>query len=161
MFRVQGLRLRNFFTWLSIVGWAALPIGLGSCSNAKTENGSSTKFEQYYVQGEQLYLTHCSNCHQKNGTGLGLVYPPLNKSDYMDNNFNDVLCLIKNGKQGELIVNGKSFVQPMPGIPSLTDLEVAEIATYIYNSWEHNRGLVDVKEVTPILNSCKSSETSE
>ena len=33
---------------------------------------SSPKFEQYYVQGEQLYLKNCSNCHQKTGTGLGL-----------------------------------------------------------------------------------------
>jgi cytochrome c551 len=113
-------------------------------SDADNKNISSTKFDQYYLQGEQLYSKHCSNCHQKNGTGLGLLYPPLNKSDFMDNNFEKVICLMTHGVSGEVYVNGKNFNKKMPGIPSLTDLEVAEIATYIYNTWEHKRGIVDV-----------------
>jgi cytochrome c551 len=114
---------------------------------------SSPKFQQYYVQGEQLYLRHCSNCHQKDGSGLGLLYPPLDTSDYMQNNFEDVVCLIRNGKEADLVVNGKSYNQRMPPVP-VTDLEVAEIVTYIYNSWSHQRDLVDVKLVSEILNSC-------
>jgi cytochrome c551 len=115
--------------------------------STETKTFSNTKFDQYYLQGEQLYAKNCSNCHQKNGTGLGLLFPPLNKSDFMDNNFEKVICLMKNGVQGELIVNGKNFNKKMPGIPSLTDLEIAEIATYIYNTWEHKRGLVDVNAI--------------
>jgi cytochrome c551 len=72
----------------------------------------------------------------------------------MDNHFNDVICLIRNGKSGELVVNGKTYIQAMPGIPTLTDLEIAEISTYIYNTWSHQRGLVDVKEVSAILSTC-------
>lgn len=119
---------------------------------------TSVKFDQYYVHGEQLYLKNCSNCHQKEGTGLGLLYPPLKNSDYLLQNRNDVICLIRNGKSGELIVNGKSFNMAMPAMPSLTDLEIAEIATYIYNNWEHDQGLVDVGDVTAILTRCDSSK---
>jgi cytochrome c551 len=115
---------------------------------------TSVKFDQYYIKGEQLYLSHCSNCHQPGGTGLGLVYPPLHKSDYMDKNFERVLCLMKHGISGEVMVNGKSYIQPMPGVSSLTDLEIAEIATYIYNTWEHKRGIVDVTEVSKVMNTC-------
>lgn len=124
-----------------------------SCNRSQTKD--STKFTNYFRQGEQLYIKHCSNCHQSNGTGLGRLYPPINKSDFMDNNFSKVICLIRNGIQGELIVNGVNFNQPMPGIPSLTDLEVAEIATYIYNSEDHKRGIVEVKEVTRIMDQCE------
>ena len=52
---------------------------------------SDPKFDQYFVQGEKLYLQHCSNCHQKGGEGLGLLYPPVAASDYMENNFDNVL----------------------------------------------------------------------
>jgi mono/diheme cytochrome c family protein len=114
----------------------------------------SPKFKQYYVQGEKLYKTHCINCHQADGTGLGKVYPPLNNSDYMRNHFEDVICLIRYGKSGELIVNGIQFNQPMPALPALTDLEIAEIATYIYNTWEHEHGIVEVKQATAILDAC-------
>ncbi|MBT1687692.1 c-type cytochrome [Dawidia soli] len=134
---------------------------LSSCSNPKQDGttGSvpegNTKFKQYYIQGEQLYTRHCSNCHQKNGTGLGLLFPPLNVSDYMEQNQSEVLCLMRHGKQGELVVNGKSFNKAMPPIPSLTDLEIAEIATYIYNTWNHKQGIIDVREATKVLSDCK------
>lgn len=117
---------------------------------------SGVKFDQYYVKGEQLYIANCSNCHQKTGTGLGLVYPPLNKSDFIDNNMNEVLCLIRNGKSGELAVNGKIYNQAMPPNPNLTDLDIAEIATYIYNSWERKKGIIEVTRVSSVLNECDS-----
>ena len=127
-------------------------LNLLACSGKHAE---SVKFQQYYVQGEILYKKHCSNCHQSNGSGLGLVYPPLNKSDYMKNNFEAVLCLMKYGAKEELTVNGNKYVQPMPGIASLTDLEIAEIATYIYNTWEHDHGIVEVTDASRVLKKCK------
>lgn len=129
-------------------------LALMACVAQPSGEKKSTKFDQYYIQGEQLYIQHCSNCHQKNGKGLGLVYPPIDSSDYMDNHFNQVICLIRYGKSGELTVNGKQFNQAMPGIPTLTDLEIAEIGTYIYNTWSHERGLLEVTEASRILNSC-------
>jgi cytochrome c551 len=118
------------------------------------QKDKSVKFQQYYVEGEVLYKQHCANCHQTDGSGLGRVYPPINKSDFMDENLSDVICLIKNGKQGEILVNGVMYNQPMAGIPFLTDLEVAEIATYIYNTWSHQQGLLDVTMATSVLKGC-------
>jgi cytochrome c551 len=112
------------------------------------------KFDQYYVRGEQLYVLHCSNCHQKDGKGLGLVYPPVDDSDFMEKNFETTLCLMKYGIKGEVTVNGKVYNQAMPGVRSLTDLEVAEIATYIYNSGNHKRGLIPVLDVEKIMRDC-------
>lgn len=113
-----------------------------------------TKFQQYYAQGQVLYEKNCSNCHQKNGTGLGRVYPPLASSDFLIANFEKSLCIMKYGTQGEIIVNGKSYNKAMPAIPSLTELEIAEITTYIGNSWGHERGLVDVMRASEIMSKC-------
>jgi cytochrome c551 len=127
-----------------------------SCNKSKQQSwdNGSPKFQQYYVQGQQLYLKHCSNCHQDSGAGLGRVYPPLNKSDFIDAKFAEVLCLIRHGREGELIVNGVSFNQRMPANPTLTDLEIAEIATYIFNNWNRSKGLLEVNAVTLALDSC-------
>lgn len=129
-------------------------LSMVSCTKGK--RAESIKFQQYYIQGELLYKKHCSNCHQANGTGLGLVFPPLNTSDFMEKNFEQVLCLMKYGINGEITVNGKSYIQPMRGVQSLTDLEIAEIATYIYNSWEHKRGIVEVNTVNQVMKNCSS-----
>lgn len=144
---------------IGLVG-AYFVAGLAGCSspnNNVTEN-RSTKFQQYYIQGEKLYTSHCSNCHQKNGQGLGRVYPPIDSSDYMMENVEEVICLIKHGKEGELLVNGKQYNQPMPGVPALTPLEIAEISTYIYNTWSNDHGLIDVKQVELILQDCTTTK---
>ena len=117
----------------------------------KPGSGETVLFQQYYAQGELIYNARCSNCHQHSGEGLGLVYPPLNKSDFMEQNFDQMVCLIRNGKRGPLTVNGEMYNQPMPGVPELTDLETAELLTYIYNTWEHEKGIV----VVGVLKQCK------
>jgi mono/diheme cytochrome c family protein len=132
-------------------GWVLLFFGSIAlwCCSAK-----DTKYDQYYAQGQVLYEKNCSNCHQKNGSGLGLVYPPLAESDYFDNNQNESFCQMKYGKKGVVIVNGKSFNKAMPGVPSLTELEIAEIATYLNNSWGRKKGIVEIRQVKLALANC-------
>lgn len=129
---------------------------LNSCDNTtkQGDHKSSVKFDQYFVKGEQLYLNNCSNCHQKNGRGLGRVYPPVDTSDYIDNQLQNVLCLLRYGKKGEIIVNGTMYNQTMPP-PALTDLEIAELATYLYNNWGRKKGIVEVSEVSQKMLRCK------
>lgn len=119
-----------------------------------TRDTTSTKFTQYYRAGEELYTKHCGNCHQSNGSGLGRVYPPLNKSNFMKDSLSSVICLMRYGKKGEVSVNDVNYVQTMPDNTALTDLDIAEIATYIYNTWENKHGLIEVKEVSEVLKHC-------
>lgn len=72
----------------------------------------------------------------------------------MDNNFEKVVCLMKNGIEGEIIVDGRQFNKKMPGIPSLTDLEITEISTYIYNKWGNRRDSISLQQVSTILREC-------
>jgi cytochrome c551 len=123
------------------------------CS-ACARSPEAIKEQQYYAQGELLYAARCSNCHQKSGSGLGLLYPPLDKSDYLDRNFEAVVCLIKHGTKGELLINGNRFNKPMPGIPALTPLEIAEVTTYLYNHWGRHRGTVELDSVNAALRKC-------
>ena len=133
---------------------------LVGCSKKSESPGfmDDIKFRQYYVQGQLLYEKNCSNCHQKDGSGLGRLYPPLHPSDYMDANFNKVICMMKYGIKGELVINGKIYNKEMPGVLPLTDLEVTEIATYIYNSWGHQRDSIDISTVREILNQCQQEK---
>jgi mono/diheme cytochrome c family protein len=112
------------------------------------------KLKQYLVEGERLYVQHCSNCHQRDGQGLRRVYPPLAGSDFLPSNLPRVVCSMKYGLQGEITVNGVMYNQAMPGVLSLTELELAEIATYLYNSWGARGGLIDARQVGPMLDSC-------
>jgi len=105
------------------------------------------KTRQYAVEGQKLYENYCANCHQKDGTGLGQLIPPLLNSDYMMEDVGRTVNLIKHGLKGKITVNGIGYNHPMPGNPHLSNLEIAEIATYIYTVFGKSEKLVDTKTV--------------
>ncbi|WP_162342974.1 c-type cytochrome [Cyclobacterium salsum] len=109
------------------------------------------KTKQYAIQGQQLYLTYCSNCHQEDGSGLKRLIPPLRESDYMLEDIARTIRIIHYGAQGEMTVNGLVYNQPMPGNPQLTPLEIAQISTYIYNVWGHQKGIISSNQVKEAL----------
>ena len=120
------------------------------------QSDEETKRQRYITEGILVYKTNCSNCHQTNGKGLAALYPPIAGSDYLADK-NSVICLIRYGQRGPIVVNGKRYNRPMPAQPQLSDLEIAELTTYIYNEWGRETRVTDVKAVTPILDACRKS----
>lgn len=129
--------------------WLALGFILFGCSKP----GTDIKFQQYYNQGRALYEQHCANCHQTDGTGLGKLIPPLN-NDFAQKNISLSICSIRNGLTGPISVNGIVYDHKMPGNTRLTSLEIAEIMTYITNSWNGQASPTTVAEVDSVLLSC-------
>jgi mono/diheme cytochrome c family protein len=127
----------------------------GSRDTNQMSREDRIKYKQYLVEGKRLYLLHCSNCHQQDGSGLARLYPPLKNSDYLENHEEQVICSIKYGQSGELTINNMVFNQPMPSNPRLTHLEIAEITTYVYSTWGPKKKLFTHQEVGRILDECK------
>ncbi len=129
---------------------------IAQCSMLTTScNQDEVKRKQYYIDGQVLYKTHCANCHQENGQGLAGLYPPIMGSDYLKKNKELILCSMRNGLQDTIVVNGKTYHQPMPANTQLQALDIAEIATYIYNEWGNEKVITDVKSVQKVLERCK------
>ncbi|WP_194972482.1 c-type cytochrome [Aquiflexum lacus] len=126
----------------------------GNSSNNKENTLASikdTKVLQYAIEGKILYENYCANCHQKDGVGLGKLIPPLFESDYMLEDIGRTARIIKYGKNGEIIVNGQIYNQAMPANSKLTNLEIAQIMTYIYNIWGSKQGVIDANMVERYL----------
>lgn len=126
-----------------------------SADHTPLDRRDQLRFNQYKVKGMDLYNTYCVACHQGNGEGLASLYPPLKNSDYLLEDLGRAACIMKNGQTEEITVNGTTYNQMMPGVGSLTPLEVAEILTYITNSWGNEKGLTDVKLVEKWLANCE------
>lgn len=112
------------------------------------------KRQKYITEGIRLYQTYCANCHQAQGEGLANLYPPLAGSDYLANK-KAVICLTRYGQQGAIVVNGKHYNRVMPAQSQLSDLEVAELTTYIYAKWHGETTITGVKTVSKLLADCK------
>lgn len=103
--------------------------------------GTLTKDEQIKA-GQQLFAGTCSVCHQANGQGLPGVFPPLAKSDLLAATPARITRIITHGLTGKVTVNGTEYNSVMPPMAQLTDDEVANIATYVLNSWDNPGGRV-------------------
>ena len=116
---------------------------------ASARTGDLTQAEQIEA-GKALFAGTCSTCHQANGQGMEGVFPPLAKSDYIAADPKRVPTAILHGLVGAVKVNGKDYNSNMPPMSQLTDDEVANISTYVLNSWGNPGGRVTKAEAAAI-----------
>jgi len=84
--------------------------------------------------GKRLYTITCVPCHQANAQGIPYRYPPLAESDYLNADKDRAIKVLVNGRQGPIMVNGLGFTNSMPRFP-LSDEQIANVLTYVYNSF--------------------------
>lgn len=114
--------------------------------------GQDFKKQQYITSGEKIYNQNCVHCHQADGSGLAAVIPPVN-DNYSIEYKTLSICGIKNGLSGEIEVAGQKYNGVMPA-SNLTNLEIAELITYINNSWGKEEEMTQIEEVKKALANC-------
>lgn len=99
--------------------------------------------------GQAVYDKTCQDCHVADGTGIPGLYPPLAANPNMSATPHDsVVHIILAGTKKPIMGEG------MPGYPQLSDKEIADMATYIRNSWGNSAPAVseaDVKKLRKTL----------
>ena len=129
------------------IGARAQPnLGAVATAAAAATTGELT-IEDQVKAGQALFAGTCSTCHQANGEGLEGVFPPLAKSSYLAQDPKRIVDVVLHGLNGPVTVNGKDFNSVMPPMTQLTDDEIANISTYVLNSWGNPGGRVDKAEV--------------
>lgn len=120
--------------------------------------GTLSKQEQIDA-GKALYAGTCSVCHQDSGAGLPGVFPPLAKSDYLSaRKPADLIRIVLSGLSGPIQVNGQHYDSVMPPMSQLTDDEIANILTYVRNSWGNSDERVQKTEVEAVRKATPRAE---
>lgn len=120
---------------LTIRNWVAA----GALRGVTPPPGAPKSKAEKIELGRRLFTSICAACHQPTGQGLPNVFPPLASSDFLNADKNRAIKIVINGRQGELIVNGRKFNNSMPQFP-LSDDDIANALTFVYNSFG-NAGL--------------------
>ena len=127
----------------------AQPAGAVASAAAAAAGGVLTR-EQQIKAGETLFAGTCSVCHQANGAGLPGVFPPLAKSDWLGADPRKAIAVVLNGMSGPIKVNAQDYNSVMPPMSQLNDDEIANILTYVANSWGNAGGRVDRADVAKV-----------
>ncbi|WP_438695862.1 copper-containing nitrite reductase [Winogradskyella ouciana] len=102
-------------------------------------------FDEQMKFGKQTYMQTCFACHQAEGQGIPNAFPPLANSDYLNADVERAIDVVVNGLSGEITVNGEKYNSVMTK-QLLSSEDVANVLTYVYNSWG-NSGKVVTKEM--------------
>jgi nitrite reductase (NO-forming) len=97
-------------------------------------------------RGKKVFLTACFACHMAEGQGLPGVFPPLAGSDYLKADKLRAVRTVLKGLTGPITVNGKPYNNMMPP-QEFNDDQVADVLTYVMNSWGNDYGSVSAEEV--------------
>lgn len=91
----------------------------------------------------------CGGCHQGNGMGLSGQFPALAGSEWVTGGTERSIRVVLNGLMGPIKVSGADFVSPNTMPPQgavLSDADVANVLTFVRNSWG-NKGSMVTKEM--------------
>lgn len=99
--------------------------------------------------GRNVYTQNCAACHQADGSGIKGAFPPLAKSDWLNQDVKRAISAVKNGLSGEIRVNGDVYNGVMPSL-GLSSEDIANVLTYIYNSWGNNKPVVKPSDVDAV-----------
>ncbi len=102
-----------------------------------------------FERGRDLFVRNCFVCHQFNGQGIPGVFPPLAKSDFLTGNLERAIKGVVEGLSGPIVVLGKKYNGAMPPMV-LNDEEVADVFTYVLNSWGNPGGAISAAQVKDV-----------
>lgn len=107
-------------------------------------------------RAELVYNRTCAACHQPDGKGTPGVFPPLDGSEWLVNDVGVPIKVVLKGLQGPVTVKGATYVSAMPAHVDLSDQEIADVLTYVRQSWSNDAPPVKPEQVKGFRASLKA-----
>lgn len=101
-------------------------------------------------RGKKVYDTYCLSCHQSDGSGVPKLNPPLIKTDWVTGNKQRLITIMLKGMNERLEIDGEEYENVMASHAFLKDEQIADVLTYIRNSFGNKASLVTAAEVKTV-----------
>lgn len=101
-------------------------------------------------RGKKVYDLYCLACHQADGGGVPRMNPPLSKTTYVLGDKKALIKIILNGLDEPIEINGDTYTNVMAPHDFLKDQEIADVLTYVRNSFGNKASLITVAEVKTV-----------
>ncbi len=102
-----------------------------------------------FVQGQRIYEVNCGNCHMADGKGMGKMFPDITESAYLTSLKSELVCLIVNGKEGQVMET-----VDMPGNKEITPVGLNNLINYLNYTWG-DKSMSKLSEVKEQFEACQ------
>ena len=101
-------------------------------------------------RGKKVYIQFCIACHQVDGSGVPGLNPPLEKTPHVLGTKTRLIRIVLKGMNTHEEIDGESYSNTMAAHNHLTDQQIADVLTYVRNSFGNKAVIItpgDVKYV--------------
>jgi mono/diheme cytochrome c family protein len=102
------------------------------------------------ARGKKIYQQQCLTCHQVDGTGVMNMNPPLVKTTYVLGDKSALIKIVLEGMKTPLTIDDYEYHNVMPPHTTMTDLEIADVLTFVRHSFGNKASAVTAAEVKAI-----------
>ncbi len=131
--------------------------------DAKIAGNFSPQERKQLLHGQQIFRELCFACHGPDGKGTPLpgvadktLAPPLSGSQTVQQG-DAIIRVILHGLAGP--VNGRTYEAQMVALGNSDDAWIADVASYVRNSFGNAAPIIDKKDVTKLRKSLKDRTT--
>lgn len=107
-------------------------------------------FKASMERGKKVYEATCLPCHQANGSGVPNLNPPLKQTKWVLGDKTALIRVLLNGMDEEIEIDGAYFANTMPAQSALKDEEIADVLTYVRNSFGNKAEIITPAEVKKV-----------
>ncbi len=100
--------------------------------------------------GKKVYDMYCMACHMTNGKGAPGMNPPLVDTEWVLGDKERLIKVILNGLSDPIEIKGEIYQNIMAPHAFLSDQQIADVLTFIRNSWGNEASPVTVEEVKAV-----------
>jgi mono/diheme cytochrome c family protein len=102
------------------------------------------------ARGKKVYETYCLACHQADGTGVPRLNPPLVKTSFVLGDKKMLIGIVLNGLDEEIEIDGDVYNNMMASHDFLKDQEIADVLTFVRNSFGNKASAISPAEVATV-----------
>ena len=141
--------VKKYFALLAVLALTSAPAFAQKKPAPKPAAKKPAAAAAAVLKGKSIYTQYCLTCHQADGLGVDGMNPPLAKTDYVLGDKTRLTKVLLNGLKGEEI-NGEDYHGVMPSQAYLTDQQLADVLTYVRNSFGNKASAVSAAEVKAV-----------
>jgi len=101
-------------------------------------------------RGKKVYDQYCMPCHMPDGSGVPRLNPPLIKTTYVIGEKKRFIEIVLKGFDEQVEIEGDYYTNVMAPHDFLTDEQVADVVTYVRNSFGNKASIATPAEVKAV-----------
>lgn len=142
--------MRKRICGILVVLFGVIVVSWNVDHSAVSKTSMTSPVNEMTNPGEEIFRENCASCHQVDGSGVPHMTPPLIGTKYVLGDKTRLIKILLEGLNEDLEIEGDHFTNPMPSFSYLKDQEIADVLTFIRNSFGNKAEPVSPTEVKAV-----------